>query len=337
VTQFDPYALLGRDPIQINPDGSYLTGKRVLVTGAGGSIGSVICRHVTRFNPEELIMLDRDESALHAVQLALTGRALLADASTILGDLRDRMWIYRILTQRRPEIVFHAAALKHQPLLERFPGEAFKTNVLGTRNLVQAAMTIGVGVLVNISTDKAANPCCALGTSKRIAERLASGCAPRQYVSVRLGNVLGSRGSILETFSAQLDAGVPLTVTDPGMMRFFMTADEAVSLIVHAGAIGRPGEVLVPDMGTPVRIVDIAERMISMTRGNGKIAYTGLRPGEKVNEELLGAGERDERPYHPMISQIPVPALTSSALNIVTSSDNGFPEIAQQMITLCNQ
>jgi FlaA1/EpsC-like NDP-sugar epimerase len=332
----DPYVLLDRDPIRFDPDGSYLVGKRVLVTGAGGSIGSVICRHVSRLGPEELIMLDRDESALHALQLAMTGRALLSDSSMVLGDIRDQMWIYRLLEQRRPQIVFHAAALKHQPLLEMYPGEAYKTNVLGTRNLLQASKIAKVEVLVNISTDKAANPRCALGSSKRIAERLVSWCAPRRYVSVRFGNVFGSRGSVLDTFVAQLEADMPLTVTDPDMTRFFMSGDEAVSLVIHAGSVGRPGEVLVLDMGDPVRIVDIAERMIFMAGGNGKITYTGFRPGERVKEERLGENERDDRPFHPMISQISVPALPPSILKGVRSSDSSASEIAHHMLTLCD-
>lgn len=332
----DPYTVLGRDPIQITSDGSYLTGKRVLVTGAGGSIGSVICRHVARLDPQELIMLDRDESALHALQLDMTGRALLSDPSTILGDIRDRTWIYHILLQRHPDVVFHAAALKHQPLLERYPGEAYKTNVLGTRNLVQAAVVAGVRVLVNISTDKAASPTCALGVSKRIAERLVAGYGPLRYVSVRFGNVFGSRGSVVETFSAQLAAGIPVTVTHPDATRFFMSADEAVSLVVHAGAIGRPGEVLILDMGKPVRIADIAERMILMSGGAGRIVYTGFRPGERTEESSFGPGERDDRPFHPLISQIPVPGLSPCVLNLANISNSGDVTILHKMFTLCN-
>lgn len=332
---FDPYTILDRGPIHVDPDGSYLAGRRVMVTGAGGSIGSVICRHVTRLNPTELIMLDRDESALHALQLEMTGQALLDDASMVLGDIRDRDWISDLLMQRRPDVVFHAAALKHQPLLEQYPGEAWKTNVLGTWNLLSGAMDADVEVVVNISTDKAAVPNCALGASKRIAERLVSWCGPRRYMSVRFGNVFGSRGSVMDAFAAQLAADVPLTVTDPDVVRYFMTADEAVSLVIHAGAIGWSGEVLVLDMGAPVRIADIAERMIFMSGKDGKITYTGLRAGERLGESRLGVGEEDVRPLHPLISQVRVPGLPPFALWCVLCADINTSKIKQEMLTLC--
>jgi FlaA1/EpsC-like NDP-sugar epimerase len=290
----------------------HIAGKRVLVTGAGGSIGAELCRQLYRLGPAELIMLDRDESALHAVQLALRGRALLDSEETVLADIRDLRRVQEVFGRFRPDIVFHAAALKHLPLLERCPAEAVKSNVWGTLNVLRAAADHGVTSFVNISTDKAANPVSVLGYSKRIAERLTaytSGQTGGRYLSVRFGNVLGSRGSVLTALSAQVAAGGPVTVTHPEVSRYFMIVDEAVQLVLQAAAIGRGGEVLVLDMGKPVRIADIARRLTASTAPEVDIVFTGLRPGEKLTEDLLGPGETDERPCHPLISQVPVPPL----------------------------
>jgi FlaA1/EpsC-like NDP-sugar epimerase len=289
-----------------------ITGKRVLVTGAGGSIGAELCRQLHRLGPAELIMLDRDESALHAVQLSLRGHALLDSEETVLADIRDQRRVREVFARFRPDIVFHAAALKHLPLLESCPAEALKSNVWGTLTVLEAAAAQGVQVFVNISTDKAADPVSVLGCSKRITERLTAYMSARTggaYLSVRFGNVLGSRGSVLTTLSAQAAAGGPVTVTDPEVRRYFMLADEAVHLVLQAAAIGRPGEVLVLDMGEPVRIVDIARRLTASTGREVDIVFTGLRPGEKLIEDRLGPGEIDKRPNHPLISQVPVPAL----------------------------
>ena len=240
--------LLGRHQIEtdLSSIAGYLKGRRVLVTGAGGSIGSELCRQIHRFEPAELMMLDRDESALHAVQLSLRGRALLDSPDLVLADLRDKPRIAAIMADRRPQVVFHAAALKHLTLLERHPAEAVKSNVWGTLNLLESAH--GVEKFVNISTDKAANPVSVLGYSKRITERLTAYTAHERegtFLSVRFGNVLGSRGSVLTTFTAQVAAGGPLTVTHPDITRYFMTIQEAVQLVIQAAAIGRPGEALV--------------------------------------------------------------------------------------------
>ncbi|WP_433213450.1 polysaccharide biosynthesis protein [Dactylosporangium sp. CS-047395] len=298
--------LLGRRQIETDLEaiGDYLTGRRVLVTGAGGSIGSELCRQLHRFGPAELMMLDRDESALHAVQLSIHGRALLDDPSLILADLRDADTIRRIFESRRPEVVFHAAALKHLTLLERHPAEALQTNVLGTLNVLEAAAATGVQRLVNISTDKAADPISVLGYSKRITERLT---AHHGFLNVRFGNVLGSRGSVVTAFRAQIAEGGPVTVTDPDVTRYFMTIPEAVQLVIQAAAIGSGGEALVLDMGSPVRIADLARQLIG--DASVDIVYTGLRPGEKLHEELFGPGETDVRPLHPLISHVAVPPL----------------------------
>ena len=304
--------LLGRRKVVIDLQqiSEYLVNRRVLVTGAGGSIGSELCRQLARFNPAELIMLDRDESALHEVQLSIHGRALLDTPQTVLADLRDEATINHIFNTRKPEVVFHAAALKHLPLLERYPLEAYQTNVLGTLTLLNAAQRTGVGVFVNISTDKAANPISVLGYSKRIAERVTAAVGQSantgKYMSVRFGNVLGSRGSVLMSFRDQIAKGGPLTVTHRGVTRYFMTISEAVQLVIQAGAIGSSGEALVLDMGTPVSIYDVAKQLVTNSGKPVEIEIVGLRAGEKVHEELFGDGEVDTRPRHPLISHVPV-------------------------------
>ena len=322
--------LLGRRKIHtdLQQISEYLVNRRVLVTGAGGSIGSELCRQLVRFNPAELIMLDRDESALHEVQLSIHGRALLDTPQTVLADLRDAATINHIFETRKPEVVFHAAALKHLPLLERYPSEAYQTNVLGTATLLQAAKDVNVQVFVNISTDKAANPISILGYSKRIAERVTAyfgaNSAQGKYISVRFGNVLGSRGSVLLSFRDQIEKGGPVTVTHKGVTRYFMTISEAVQLVIQAGAIGNSGEVLVLDMGEPVSIYDVATRLVRNSQKQVSIEIVGLRAGEKVHEELFGDGEVDTRPQHPLISHVPVRPLSVDDLTDMPSDVRSF-------------
>lgn len=312
--------LLGRRPVDTDVESiaHYLTGKRVLVTGAGGSIGSELCRQIHRFGPAELIMLDRDETGLQAAELAVQGHGLLTGREVVLADIRDFEALSRVFAERRPEVVFHAAALKHLPMLQQYPEEAWKTNVLGTRNVLDAARAAGAQAFINISTDKAANPSSVLGHSKRLAERLTAQRASDTglpYLSVRFGNVLGSRGSMLPLFTSMIENGGPLTVTHPDVTRYFMTIPEACQLVVQAGAIGRPGEVLILDMGEPVRIMDIAERMIEMSGRDVDIVITGLREGEKLNEVLRTEGEEDQRPIHPKISHARVPVISDDELD----------------------
>jgi len=306
--------LMGRTPVEIDVAAiaGYLKDEVVLVTGAGGSIGSELCRQIHRYHPAELLMLDRDESALHALQLSLHGHALLNTPDTILADIRDATTITSIFRERQPDVVFHAAALKHLPMLEQYPYEAWLSNVVGTANVLDAAVAADVKTFVNISTDKAANPTSVLGASKRISERLVAHVGVRArgtYLSVRFGNVIGSRGSVLTTFAEQIAGGGPVTVTHPDITRFFMTIPEAVRLVVQAGAIGRPGEALVLDMGNPVKIVDVARQLMMLAGRPIQILYTGLRDGEKLHEELFGDGERDHRPIHPAVSHVAVPPL----------------------------
>ena len=285
--------LLGRRPITLDTTviAEQIAGRSVLVTGAGGTIGSELCRQIARFGPAKLYLLDRDESGLQATQLSLSGHGLLDNDEVILADIRDLGTMRTVFQVTRPDIVFHAAALKHLPLLESYPLEAWKSNVLGTLNVLTAAAEVGVGTFVNISTDKAANPTCVLGYSKRVAERLTADFARTQrgrYVSVRFGNVLGSRGSVVPAFTAQIERGGPITVTHPDVERFFMLIPEACQLVLEAGSIGADGEVMVLDMGEQVKIVDVATTLIRLSgRNDIDIIYTGLRPGEKLAEDLF--------------------------------------------------
>lgn len=330
--------LLGRKPAQLNQTqiAEYLRGKRVMVTGAGGSIGSELCRQISRFRPSELMMLDRDESGLHAVQLSINDQAMLDGDDTLLASIRDRGAIMRIFDERRPQIVFHAAALKHMPLLESYPLEALKTNVLGTQNLLDAAETYGVETFVNISTDKAANPCSALGTSKRIAERITAARAiqvvgDKKYVSVRFGNVLGSRGSVLTVFEKQIRDGGPVTVTDPDVSRFFMTIPEACQLVLQSAVVGASGDTLVLDMGVPVKIAEVARTLIEQSGKDINIVYTGLRQNEKLSEELFDDSEVPVTgELHEALSVVRVPPLMKLAE--LRSSDAGDSVVRRWLV-----
>ncbi len=320
--------LLGRRPVALDTTAiaEQLSGRRVLVTGAGGSIGSELCRQIARFGPARLFLLDRDESGLQATQLTLTGNGLLDNDDVQLVSIRDLDTLRAVFNATRPDIVFHAAALKHLPLLEAFPLEAWKSNVLGTRNVLMAAAESGVGTFVNISTDKAANPACVLGYSKRLAERLTADFAAREpgrYVSVRFGNVLGSRGSVVHAFTAQILQGGPVTVTHPDVERFFMLIPEACQLVLEAASMGEDGEVLVLDMGEQVKIVDVAKTLIQMSgRQDIDITYTGLRPGEKMSEELFSPFEQGRSTSHDLVSRVDVPPLEAASLDSVAPMSN---------------
>lgn len=309
--------LLGRRELSLDVDSvaGYLTGRRVLVTGAGGSIGSELCRQIHRFAPESLVMLDRDESALQAVQVSIEGRGLLDHRNLVVGCIRDQERMAAVFAEHRPEVVFHAAALKHLPLLEMYPEEGWKTNVWGTQNLLELAGEFGVERFVNISTDKAAGATSVLGATKRVAEQLTSFAGRHSegtYLSVRFGNVLGSRGSVLPLFRSQIEQGGPVTVTHPDVTRFFMTIPEACELVVQAGALAEEdGNVLVLDMGEPVRIADLAHRLIAGSDRRVEVVYTGLRPGEKMHEVLFSPDEQPRVSGHPLISSVHVPAVSA--------------------------
>ncbi len=326
--------LLGRAEIDVDlaTIAGYVTNRRVLVTGAGGSIGSELCRQLHQLAPAELFMLDRDESALHALQLSIEGKALLDTPNLIVADIRDEDRLDEIFAEYPVDVVFHAAALKHLPLLERHPLEGIKTNVWGSANVLNVALRHGVGHFVNISTDKAADPTSVLGATKLMAERLttlAASTTGHRYVSVRFGNVLGSRGSVLPTFRSQIESGGPVTVTHPEVTRFFMTIPEAVRLVLQAGAIGDPGEIMILDMGEPVRIVDVAERLIEQSGKRIEIRFTGLREGEKLHEVLVGSNELGEVREHPRITH------TAGSLQLDVSDEIALREPGLALVTQC--
>jgi FlaA1/EpsC-like NDP-sugar epimerase len=299
--------LLGRQPVSTDLDGvrRLISGKRVLVTGGGGSIGSEVVRQVADYGPAELLVLDRDETHLFDAMAAVGDRG-----TPVLLDIRDRERLRQLLLERRPEIVFHAAANKHVPLLESHPSEAAATNVLGTDNLVAAAREADVAHLVFISTDKAVRPRSLMGASKRVGEQLVLSGAPhgRAWCAVRFGNVLGSRGSVVPTFVRQIQSGGPVTLTHPDMTRFFMSIPEAVQLVLQAAALASDREVFMLEMGEPVRIADLARRMISLAglRVGTDIAIevTGLRPGEKLTEELRAPDETAAPTVHPKVLRL---------------------------------
>jgi FlaA1/EpsC-like NDP-sugar epimerase len=329
--------IMGRQSVTTDEKGidDFLRGRTVLITGAGGSIGSELARQVHRYRPGKLILLDRDESGLHETQLSIDSSGLLTSEDLVLCDIRDRTRLERIMRESQPDIVFHAAALKHLPFLERYPSEAWKTNVIGTSNVLHAAHAANVPYFINISTDKAADPANVLGRSKRITERLVASHRPEKgsWVSVRFGNVLGSRGSVITTFRHQISTGGPVTVTDPDVMRYFMTVREAVHLVLQASIVGHNGEVLVLDMGEPKRIVDVARFMIQRSKREIPITFTGLRPGEKLVEVRGGDNENLSSPVHPLISHAAV-----AEIHLMPSDDDfSDDEIRQLLHDLTNE
>jgi FlaA1/EpsC-like NDP-sugar epimerase len=315
--------VLGREQVVTDLDAvrRLLTGRRVLVTGAGGSIGSEIARQVADADPAALLVLDHDETHLHELCAGLTGPVGEKRTVQLLADIRDRDVILRLFERYRPEIVFHAAAHKHVPVLEQHPAEAVRTNVLGTANVVDAARTTGTRHLVFISTDKAVNPSCVMGASKRLGEQLVLARSPLdgRFCAVRFGNVLGSRGSVIPTFLRQINSGGPVTVTDPRMTRFFMSIREAVQLVLQAAAISEGRDVFVLEMGEQVRIIDLARRMIRLAgRRVGhdvEIEVTGVRPGEKLVEELHADDEALEATAHPAIRRLRPHTMPLAELN----------------------
>ena len=289
--------LIGKVPVQINllSVQEFFAGKNVLITGAGGSIGSEIARQISICKPKDLYLLDRDESGLLDVDISIESQEFHTRRHILLADIRDQDRIKNIFSQVKPDIVFHAAALKHLNMLEAHPDEGFKTNIQGTNNLL--ALTVGnnVQAFINISTDKAADPISVLGKTKLIAEQLTAGYAQIEktckFVSVRFGNVFGSRGSVLQTFSRQIELGAPITITDPKVERYFMTLEESVHLVLRAAVEGKSGETLILKMGKPISIKKIAEKLIKASGKNIEIKFSSLRPGEKLSESLIGQNE----------------------------------------------
>jgi FlaA1/EpsC-like NDP-sugar epimerase len=318
--------LLRRKPVETDRKAvrELVGGATVLVTGAGGSIGSEICRQVAKLGARELILLGHGENSLFDIHNELRDARPLVELVPVVADIRDATRIRRVFDIYRPAVVFHAAAHKHVPLMELNPEEAVTNNVLGTRNVLAAAEATGVGRFVFISTDKAVNPINVMGATKLLAEALVHESAVRTgrpYVSVRFGNVLASRGSVVPLFRAQIEKGGPLTVTHPEMTRYFMTIPEAVQLVLQAAALGSGGETFLLDMGEPVKIVDLAKDMIQLSGlevgSDIDIVYTGLRPGEKLFEELYSSTEEFERTQHDKIFRLRSNGQTSRSLPLL--------------------
>lgn len=293
--------LLGRKEVVLDQSAfnRYFTGKTVLVTGAGGSIGSEICRQIAKFNPERLLLLGHGENSIYLIHRELINRyGDRIEILPLIADIQDRELMFDIMKEYRPDLVYHAAAHKHVPLMEANPKESVKNNIFGTKNVAEAAKAAGVTKFVMVSTDKAVNPPNVMGATKRVAEMIVTGLNEEektQFVAVRFGNVLGSRGSVVPVFKDQIAKGGPLTVTDYRMTRYFMTIPEASRLVIQAGYLALGGEIFVLDMGDPVRIVDLAEKVIKLsghTVAEIGIVESGIRPGEKLYEELMSTSER---------------------------------------------
>ncbi|QHE53737.1 nucleoside-diphosphate sugar epimerase/dehydratase [Pontibacillus sp. HMF3514] len=324
--------LLGRDPIELDMDSisDTLTDKTILVTGAGGSIGSEICRQVARFKPKHLILLGHGENSIYTIEMELS-QTYQDDFNIIteIADVQDADRMMNVMEQHHPDVVYHAAAHKHVPLMERNPQEAIKNNVIGTKNVAEAADAHGIGNFVMVSTDKAVNPTSVMGASKRMAEMIVQHMDSKsrtRFVAVRFGNVLGSRGSVIPLFKKQIQNGGPVTVTHPEMNRYFMTIPEASRLVIQAGSLAKGGEIFVLDMGEPVKIVDLAENLIMLSGYSVDeigIEFTGLRPGEKMYEELLGEDEVHDEQVWPKIY---VGKSTASDIGVVLDCVERFEE-----------
>jgi FlaA1/EpsC-like NDP-sugar epimerase len=356
-----PLDLLGRKAINLDTPElqRFIGGKRVLVTGAGGSIGSEICRQAMKFCPKSLVLLDRCENALFEIDQELRDRWIGADLRPYMADITDAARIEQIFASESPQVVFHAAAHKHVPLMERNPGEAIKNNVFGTRTVADASLAAGVSAFVMISTDKAVNPTSVMGATKRVAElyvqslnasdvvterrsdevnphsvtsslRLSVTSGPTRFTAVRFGNVLGSSGSVIPIFQKQIAAGGPVTVTHADMRRYFMTIPEASQLVMQAGAIGQGGEIFVLDMGEPVKILDLALEMIrrnGMTLGRDiEVKITGMRPGEKLFEELANDTDQTAPTSHSKIRVWKLPRYDKTAVETMLASLNAVVE-----------
>lgn len=339
--------LLGREPVELDISSitESITGETVLVTGAGGSIGSEICRQISKFHPKKLILLGHGEFSIYNIDMELRqeyGEHM--DIIPVIADVQDREKIIEVMQHHRPSVVYHAAAHKHVPLMEANPKEAVKNNIFGTKNVAEAADMASVDTFVLVSTDKAVNPPNVMGATKRIAEMVVQNMAKEsntKFVAVRFGNVLGSRGSVIPLFKKQIAAGGPVTVTHQEMTRYFMTIPEASRLVIQAGTLARGGEVFVLDMGEPVKISDLAKNLITLsgyTIEEIGIEYTGIRPGEKMYEELLNENEIQEKQVFPKIhigKAEPLSAMELSNL-IQTLEDTPFEMVKELVIDVAN-
>jgi FlaA1/EpsC-like NDP-sugar epimerase len=340
-----PRAPVGLDPAPVR---HLIAGQTVLITGAGGSIGSELCRQILSFGPRSLVLFERYENSLFAIENDLRDRGSACDIHAVVGDMTDRRWVDAVLAAHRPAIVFHAAAHKHVPLMEASPCEAVKNNVGGTWVLARAAVRRGVSRFVMISTDKAVNPTSVMGTTKRVCEIIVQGLANgdgadgTKFSVVRFGNVLGSNGSVIPRFIAQIKAGGPVTVTHPDIRRFFMLIPEAVELVLHAATLGEAGEVMVLDMGEQIKVLDVARHLIRLSGyvpgEDMQIVFTGLRPGEKLYEELQGKTEDAEPSGIDKVTRIcrePLsdwPQVERQILELIRLARRGrMPEVLQRL------
>jgi len=331
--------LLGREPVHLDQTmiEKQLRGKKILVTGAGGSIGSEICRQVAKFKPKEIVILGHGENSIYQLNMELVGKYSQHFTITpVIADVQDRKRIFEVMDKYKPDVVYHAAAHKHVPLMELNPREAVKNNILGTRNVAEAASHARVKAFVMVSTDKAVNPPNIMGATKRLCEMIVQDMATRseytKFVAVRFGNVLGSRGSVIPLFKKQIAEGGPITVTHPDIVRYFMTIPEAAQLVIQAGALARGGEIFVLDMGQPVKIVDLAKNLIRLSgydEGDIEIKFTGLRPGEKMYEELLNEGEVNPKQVFPKIH---IGIADNSKINRVYNFIENFESYTDQQL-----
>jgi FlaA1/EpsC-like NDP-sugar epimerase len=340
--------LLGRDPVELDLDSisEYVTDKVVLVTGAGGSIGSEICRQVAKFNPKKLVLLGHGENSIYTIEMELKDSCKDAaiEFITEIADLQDESKMMVVMDIYKPHVVYHAAAHKHVPLMERSPEEAVKNNVIGTMNAAKAASMNGVETFVMISTDKAVNPTSVMGSTKRIAEMVIQymdQTSRTKFVAVRFGNVLGSRGSVIPRFKKQIQDGGPVTVTHPDMIRYFMTIPEASRLVIQAGALAKGGEIFVLDMGEPVKIVDLAKNLIKLSGNSVEeigIEFTGIRPGEKLFEELFKENEVNEQQIYPKIYIGKTTSLSIGEIEKIISTYHVLnrDKLREELLTLAN-
>ena len=339
--------LLGRDPVKLDMESisESITGKTVLVTGAGGSIGSEICRQISNFTPENLILLGHGENSIYSIELELRAKYdTTINIYTEIADIQDRSKIFTIMEKYKPDVVYHAAAHKHVPLMERNPEEAVKNNIFGSKNVAEAADTFGVDTFVLVSSDKAVNPTNIMGSTKRFAEMVVQQLAQEsktKFVAVRFGNVLGSRGSVIPLFKKQIQAGGPVTVTHPDMTRYFMTIPEASRLVIQAGTLARGGEVFVLDMGEPVKIVDLAKNLITLSGYSIDeigIKFSGIRPGEKMYEELLNDNEIHKADIFPKIHIGKAPLKDEKILNYFLGNFDAMsePDLRSYLLSVAN-
>lgn len=340
--------LLGRDEIELDLKAiaDKLTNKTILVTGAGGSIGSEICRQVSEFRPKRLILLGHGESSIYNIDMELRKKvAKETEIIPIIADVKDRTRIFDIFSEYKPDVIYHAAAHKHVPLMEANPMEAVKNNIFGTKNVAEGADLFGVPYFVMISTDKAVNPPNIMGATKRFAEMIVQNLAKEsktKFAAVRFGNVLGSRGSVVPLFKQQIAAGGPVTVTDPEMTRYFMTIPEASRLVIQAGTLAAGGEVFVLDMGEPVKIVDLAKNVIKLSGYEVDeigIEYSGIRPGEKLFEELLNEDEIQSKQVFPKIHIGKAIPISKTEMDIILGKlpDMDNMEVKETLVGLANR